>query len=94
MNDTQSLVKAVQKVQETSADNYPAGAGKLLSSVSVYLNAVDDLKDLLLSTFSERELSRLTELLIDMQSDSLSVFDMYGNEIPKTIDSFLLDDLI
>jgi len=92
-NESQELVKAVQKVQATSADNYD-GYGCLLPSLTEYLNAVDDLRDLLLSTFSERELGRLTELLIDMQSDSLSVFDIDGNEIPQTIESFLLDDLI
>ncbi|HHZ94095.1 MAG TPA: hypothetical protein EYN67_00740 [Flavobacteriales bacterium] len=95
MNDTQSLVKAIQKVQATSADNYDGFDGvRPNQRITNYLNAVDDLRDLLLSTFSERELGRLTELLIDMQSDSLSVFDMDGNEIPKTIESFLLDDLI
>ena len=80
--ESQLLVKAIQKVQASSADKYQSGAGELLSSVIVYLNAVDDLKDLLLCTFTESELGRLTELLIDMQSDSLSVFDIDGNEIP------------
>ena len=73
--ESQLLVKAIQKVQASSADKYRPGEGELLSSVIVYLNAIDDLKDLLLCTFSEMELERLTELLIDMQSDSLSVLD-------------------
>ena len=76
------VVDAVQAVQATSADELTEGP--LVERVNRHMRAVTVCEEVLRKTFSERELERLTRILVDMHRDPL------GDGL-ETVEGFLED---
>jgi len=76
----QDLVDAIQAVHQSSAE--VAKGGNLLARVNMHVAAIARCESVLRRMFSERELERLTGILVDMHRDPLGDDD-------QTLDNFM-----